>query len=221
MKKILFAFLAAAFVCSCSKYNYDDFKGAPDYSSEIGELYIRNIPERLIADNLLAVERALAYEAMSISVAERIVENANFRTGGVSLWKTGNRWIVNAVDAVKGVEIRKEDVDSTWTLSRDADYCFNGGCYPTACTMTVRMLPGGKDHFDWEVSVKGNRKERKGYSCTFSTVDPVVFLTGTSDRWSQCRGRIFMEVFRDGAKVDKCCIEYAGGSGSYKFINGL
>lgn len=221
MKKIgllMLVLLAGA----CSMYNYDDFTGTPDYRQEIGENYIKNIVELLIVDNLLAMEKALDYDELSTSISGKIGTSANYQTGGVSIWNSDARWTVNAVDAVKGVQIRKEGADSTWQLVRNADYGFRSGDDPTEYTMTIRMLSGGGgEQHDWSVSLTGKRRERKGYSCKFDTQTPLFFGAGTYDRWQYCKGRLFMEVFRNGSKVDKCCIEYDGGIYDYKFINGL
>lgn len=208
--------------CACSKYNHDNFTGTPDYRQDIGEGYTRNIVEYLVVDNLRAMEKALDYDALSNSVSGKVGTSANYQTGGVSIWNLDARWTVNAVQSVEGVRIRREDADSAWSLVRDADYRLQNDTYRTQYAQTVRMLPGGgAEQHNWAVSLKGKRTERKGYSCTFTTPSPLIFGAGGSDGWGRCHGRLFVEVFRYGSKVDKCCIEYKGGRRDYSFINGL
>ncbi len=221
MKKIG-TILAVLLACACSRYDYDHFNGTPDYRQEIGEQYTRNIVEYLLIDNLRAMEKALGYDALSSSVAGKVGSSDSYRTGGLSIWSSEARWTVNAVEPVEGVQIRRAHADSTWSLTRDADYRLGGNPYPTRYAMTVRMLgrnPSG--YADWAVSLKGERTERKGYSCKFDTPDAMTFVAGGSDDWVRCEGRLFVEVFRNGTKVDKCCIQYSGGRPDYQFINGL
>ena len=86
---------------------------------------------------------------------------------------------------IAGGKVEKAAEDSTWIVSnKNLEYWFLGDdSYPTDYTITARMLPGDYNHFhSWKVTIEGERREQKGYSCKFSTPEePLTYTIGERD----------------------------------------
>lgn len=220
MKRLLIAFAITASVCACSKQSYDEeFTGSFSYNTTAGSHYLQTIATELLVDNMRALENALEFNSFGSVSNSR---TSSYHSNGKDLWTPGAEWTVNAVTSIKGVKISKDAADSTWTLTRDADYGMAGNVYPTAYSITLRMHKGENYHFDWEVTANGTRTESKGYGCRFWTDGAVNYLTAESGyNWSKAFGTIWMEVNCGDEIVDRAFIRYNGSTSDYRYMRGL
>lgn len=220
MKRLLFAFALAATVCACNKESYnDEFTGSFSYNTTAGSHYLQTIATELLVDNMRALENALEFNSFGSVSNSR---TSSYHSNGKDLWTPGAEWTVNAVTSIKGVKICKDAADSTWTLTRDADYGLAGNTYPTAYSITLRMHKGENYHFDWEVSANGTRTESKGYGCKFWTDGTVNYQTAESGyNWSKAFGTMWMEVNCGEEIVDRAFIRYNGSTSDYRYMRGL
>ncbi len=220
MKRLIFAFALAATVCACNKESYnDEFTGSFSYNTTAGSHYLQTIATELLVDNMRALENALEFNSFGSVSNSR---TSSYHSNGKDLWTPGAEWTVNAVTSIKGVKISKDAADSTWTLTRDADYGMAGNTYPTAYSITLRMHKGENYHFDWEVSAQGTRTESKGYSCKFWTDGPINYQTAKSGyNWSEAFGTMWMEVNCGDEIVDRAFIRYNGSTSDYRYMRGL
>lgn len=220
MKRLIFAFALAATLCACNKESYnDEFTGSFSYNTTAGSHYLQTIATELLVDNMRALENALEFNSFGSVSNSR---TSSYHSNGKDLWTPGAEWTVNAVTSIKGVKISKDAADSTWTLTRDADYGMAGNTYPTAYSITLRMHKGENYHFDWEVSAQGTRTESKGYGCKFWTDGPVNYQTAESGyNWSEAFGTMWMEVYCGEEIVDRAFIRYNGSTSDYRYMRGL
>ena len=220
MKRLIFAFALAATVCACNKESYnDEFTGSFSYNTTAGSHYLQTIATELLVDNMRALENALEFNSFGSVSNSR---TSSYHSNGKDLWTPGAEWTVNAVTSIKGVKISKDVADSTWTLTRDADYGLAGNTYPTAYSITLRMHKGENYHFDWEVSAQGTRTESKGYGCKFWTDGTVNYKTAESGyNWSKAFGTMWMEVNCGEEIVDRAFIRYNGSTSDYRYMRGL
>ncbi|HBN01099.1 MAG TPA: hypothetical protein DD383_00445 [Rikenellaceae bacterium] len=205
MKKILsFAAVAAATiiaVSSCSKAQTDFAGSDGNVTYSIGP-YMMCIADNLIVDNLKILE---------------------CRIGGGKLDIQSKTSVEDPLDPsyrMPGVKVEKAAEDSTWIISnKNMDYWFLGDdSYPTDYTITARMLPGDYNHFhSWKVSINGERREQKGYSCKFTTPEtPLIYTIGdTGYSWSSCQGQLNMIVYRDGKAIDSIAMILRGSRDDY------
>lgn len=191
------ATILAATSCSKAEKEFSGSDGEVAYS--IGP-YMMCIANDLIVDNLKILEYKInGTEVLQSRTSVEAPEDPSYR--------------------VPGVKVEKAAEDSTWIVSnKDLDYWFNGSSYPTDYTITARMLPGDYTHFhSWEVSIEGERREQKGYSCRFTTPEePLTYTIGdTGYSWSGCMGRLNMLVYKDGKAIDSIVMTLRGGRDDY------
>ena len=234
MKKTVIPFLILSVLVSCTKSSYvrDDYSRGPITGSgsventSKYEKYIGSIALQFVADNLLAAEDAILYDKLERYETD---EEANFHPDGQSVWTEGSVWTIDKERSIKGVSMEKTAQDSTWILSRDADYTLPSGTYPTKYSLLVTCHKSffsarGGSHFNWDVSfVEFERTELSGLSARCSTTNPIFYDAGTNSdtrSWVGCSGKLTMDVFRDGSRIDRMLILYAGGT-SHQFIRDI
>ncbi len=209
MKRILSIATAVSAVIlaasSCSKAE-KDFSGSDgDVSYSMGP-YMMCIADNLIVDNLKILEYKIKGKGKT---------NIQSRTSVVTPDDPSYR--------MPGVTIENASEDSTWFIrNKNLNYWFLGDdSYPTDYTITARMLPGECIHFhNWEVSIEGERRERKGYSCRFTTPEgPLTYTVGDSEySWGSCKGQLNMLVYKDGKAIDSIAMMLRGGREDYTLV---
>lgn len=241
MKKTIFLLFAIFSLSGCAKYfNDNEWSGSYDYGENAGRIYMLNVANNLIVDNLKHMEIALFVDANSSGTSGRFSYTGD-------IWTAGSEWTVTERDSyLTGLKIVKTAEDSTWTISRSGGYPF-GYSYPyghhyfgydgapepsnyfhTVYEMEIRMLPDhssakSPDHNPWRVSLtKFTRTEDKGYSSSLYTGANYLEYTGGSlGGWSECHGILFMEVYKDKKLIDKARLQLDGGQGSGSYIRNL
>ncbi len=199
------AVLAAAIltVSSCSKAEREFAGSDGEVTYSMGP-YMMCIANNLIVDNLKILEYKINGKANTQSKTSVITpEDPSYR--------------------MPGVKVEKAAEDSTWIVSnKNLEYWFLGDdSYPTDYTITARMLPGDHSHFhNWKVTIEGERREQKGYSCKFSTPEtPLSYTIGDSGySWSSCKGQLNMLVYKDGKAIDSIAMILRGDREDYTLI---
>ena len=213
-KKTLLCCLALPFLfLACSKgYDVGEeyYSGSTHGNSGVGRLYMLNIADALVIDNLKTLENALYADHLGGSSTE---DSASYEKGGKSLRTQGATWKVTYLSGLVGLTITA-DGDNSWTMRWDDDMDLDGNTYPTKYTLTATCTEdmSQKSHFNWEVTLDGSRTEREGYACHFWTRAPLLYeVQGASDaRWASCTGILFMEVSKNGKGVDGCTLQLQG-----------
>ena len=226
MKKIIFFLIAAAALSSCERIfdshrERGDWSGTYNYGDNAGREYMVGVVNNLMVESLKQMELALVIDADDNGTGTRFSADGD-------LWTAGSVWTLSGRETyLGGMKITKTAADSTWTLAREGKFPLSGGYYggdffDTSFEMEVRMKTDSlatKTHHPWEVLLKKCvRTEDEGYkSSIYTKTDPVKFTGGNLGYWNECRGILYMEVFKDGKLIDKARLELEGSqeSGSY------
>ena len=207
MKKIFLFTIALIGMLSCSRdYDYIDrgFDGNTSYTGAYTRAYIQQISDNLIIQNLQALESVIALDVNNI-------------------WKVGNEYTYNKELDIQGVVIRKTEADSTWTLTRIGDYPINGIKYPTEYVITAKMSVGksGPNHYDWTMTMEGQRTEDHGFACSFSSDGAIKYNSSpySYNKWSSIYGTILLFVTKDGTQIDKAMLEFIGDPNNPFYAN--
>jgi hypothetical protein len=198
---VIAATIIAASSCSKAEKEFSGSDGEVTYS--MGP-YMMCIANNLIVDNLKILEY-------------KIKGKANIQS------KTSVMRPDDPSYRIPGVKVEKAAEDSTWIVSnKNLEYWFLGDdSYPTDYTITARMLPGDYNHFhSWKVTIEGERRERKGYSCKFTTPEePLTYTIGdTGYSWGSCKGQLNMLVYKDGKAIDSIVMILRGGLDDYSLV---
>lgn len=214
---------------SCTKSYYEDHFSNPINGSGSAEdtsayeKYLCSIAQQFVADNLLAAEGAILFDKTGRYETD---EGAVIHPDGQSIWIEGAVWTIDRETSIKGVKMEKTAQDSTWILSRDAEYALPSGSYPTkysllvTCHKSYHSARGGS-HFNWDVSfTEFERTEQEGYSAKCSTTDPLFYDAGRreSSSWASCKGGLSMDVYQNGDRIDGLYVLYTGSGDTHQFI---
>ena len=230
MKKSFFLVIMLLVSVSCTKSYYADHyhsnpiqgSGSAEDTSAY-EKYLCSIAQQFVADNLLAAEGAILFDKTGRYETD---EGAVIHPDGQSIWIEGAVWTIDRETSIKGVKMEKTAQDSTWILSRDAEYALPSGSYPTkysllvTCHKSYHSARGGS-HFNWDVSfTEFERTEQEGYSAKCSTTDPLFYDAGRreSSSWASCKGGLSMDVYQNGDRIDGLYVLYTGSGDTHQFI---
>lgn len=226
MKKISLIVLAVLLLGSCSRDflgSDNEWSGTYSGSEYAGYEYMMCVADNLIVDNLKQMEIALYVESQGSTSSTR------FKFNG-SIWTVGNEWTVAEKNrSLAGLKIKRAAADSTWTLSRNGKYSFNGNEFDTDYEMDVRMHPdtssrASNDHFWWDVTLKKcNRTEDMGYRSEITTPTGTVleYTYGSMGGWAYCYGVLGMRVFKDEELVDVCRLQLTGNRYNNPYLRNL
>ena len=206
MKKSAIILTILILAVSCSK-SEDAFHGSGRSSSEIGRIYMLGIINDIVVDNLQQMENALF-------ISERDGTGASFDKGGKALTDDGAVWtLTREGSALKGLTITRQSED-TWLMERKGDYPILDVVYPTNYKMTVvKGESQTASHYNWDVTITGDRTEKEGYSCRFSSDGVLKFSyeKGNTSDWDKCQGYLMMSVKKNNEAVDEACLVLDGG----------
>ena len=211
------------------------FGGTPEKESFLGERYLECFSTLLVPDYLIALENALAYDSYGYYATS--TSSRDYVSSGKSLRAVGTEWTVNSKKSIKGVSIKCVAAD-TWELEWSGPYCLHAYSYrndyyereqdrdndkytyETRCKVTAKMLKETTtNHFDWQVVMDGERTEREGYACTFTSAPDMTFASSEGLRsrssWDSCEGAATMIVTKNGEKVDMARMDYLGTDTRY------
>jgi len=225
MKKYIVILAAAlAVFSSCSKRESDGAIGDKSKDNVYARAYMMCIVDNLATDILNLFEDALEVNA------DYHHRTTQFDFSGWDFCTPGTIWTVKPYpNPLQGLMMECIG-ENRWSAIYNGDYVFgDSSCFPTNISMTLERgaESGQKGHFNWNITLEGNRTEDNGYSCLFRT-DAVVSY-GVSDRisssnggWDVLTGIYYLEVMKDGKVADYWKFEMNGSSAySGKFSRGL
>jgi len=222
MKKIVIIAAALLALAGCSKYygpsGYDYVGGNDYYTNYPSRNYMMAIVDNMITDALDELEMAFKVESMGNSTSLRFDKSAgSIHTEGVS-WK-----VIGLERALKGMTIKNIGSD-TWELSFDGSYSLLGDVYPVNFIMKAKrgsLISGF--HYNWGVTINGNRTERNGYSCIYSSNNTVLYQCkqGNTVGWNYLEGMYSLTVLLNQEAIDMWAIEFHGAPSEADFSRGI
>lgn len=220
MKKI--TMIAAAILClaGCSKeYRPNGIVGGNEYYAySPTKDYMMAIVDNMVTDALEELETAFKVEGLGYSSSVRFDKSAG------SILDQGITWkVIGQERALLGMTIRNIGSD-TWEMAYDGPYSLRGDFYPVNFIMKAKrgsLITG--NHYNWGVTLSGNRTEREGYSCTYATNNTVLYMC-TQDNtvgWNYLEGSYSLTVMLNGQPIDLWAMIFKGKLSDTEFTRGI
>ena len=222
MKKI--AIIAAALVClagctkSYSPNGYEIVGGGGYYANQPTKDYMMAIVDDMVTDVLDELETAFKVVELGNSTS------IHFDISQGSILNQDVIWKVTAQErALKGMTIKNIGSD-TWEMAFEGPYTLLGDTYPVKFIMKAKrgsLISG--NHYNWGVTLSGNRTEREGYSCTYATVNTVLYMC-TQDNtvgWNYLEGTYSLTVILNQQPIDLWAMEFKGNLRDTEFSRGI
>lgn len=222
MKKIII--IAAALLCiaGCSKHyspnGYEIVGGGEYYANLPTKEYMMAIVDDMVTDGLEELETAFKIEEIGNPTSLRFdISAGSILTEGV-IWK-----ITGQERALKGMTLKNIGSD-TWELAYDGLYSLLGEIYPVNFIMKAKrgsLITG--NHYNWGVTLSGNRTEREGYSCTYATNNTVLYMC-TQDNtvgWNYLEGTYTLTVILNEQPIDLWSMVFKGNLSDTEFSRGI
>ena len=222
MRKIVI--IAAALLCiaGCTKKyspnGYEIVGGNEWYSNYPSRSYMMAIVDNMVTDVLDELETAFKVEEMGNSTSIR------FDKSGGSILAQDVTWTVTAQErALKGMTIKNISTD-TWEMSFDGPYSLLGDVYPVNFIMKAKrgsLITG--NHYNWGITLSGNRTERGGYSCTSATNNTVLYMCTQNNTvgWNYLEGTYTLTVILNQEPIDLWAMEFKGAPSDAEFSRGI
>lgn len=220
MKKLFI--IAAAFLClaSCTKqYGYSEtvIVGGSEYRATYpAREYLMSIADNMVTDVLGELETALKVDGNSSSL--------RFDMSAGSILQENVTWtVVSKERELKGMTLKNIGGD-TWEMRFQGPYTLSGELYPVSFIMKAKRGTAATDnHYNWAVNLNGNRTEREGFSCSYSTSNPFLYICkdGNTIGWNSLEGSYFLTVFRGSDAIDQWQMEFNGSIRDADFSRGL
>lgn len=222
MKKTIILIMAALALASCNKSynnNPNDIVGGASYkSSSAARNYLMSIADGLVTDALGELESAFWVQGVSQG------ESTHFDTRQGSILDENVTWRVKGGDrALYGMTL-KNIGSETWELSYQGSYTLRGESYPVSFILKAKRGAVIKnDHYNWAVTLNGNRTERKGYACSFKTNATVLYMCSGNNTtgWNYLDGSFMLTVIKNDKDIDLWVMEFDGSPSSAEFRMGL
>lgn len=221
MKKSIIIALAALALAGCTKsYNNasDIVGGASSKSSSAARSYLMSIADGLVTDALGELESAFWVENVGAGAS------THFDIGQGSILTENVTWTVKGSDrALYGMTL-KNIGSETWELSYQGPYSLRGESYPVSFILKARRGTVVKNyHYNWAVTLNGNRTERKGYGCSFKTSSTVLYqcINDNTTGWNYLEGNYSLTVIKNDRDIDLWVMEFNGSPSSAEFRMGL
>ena len=222
MKKIAYIVAAVIGLAGCTKSyspnGYEIVGGKEYYSGYPAMEYIMAIADDMITDVLGELETAFSVEEMGANASVRFDKSAgSILTEGIT-WK-----VIGRDRALKGMTVKNIGSD-TWEMSFEGPYELNGYVYPVYFILKAKrgsQIEG--NHYNWGITINGNRTEREGYSCTYSSKSTVIYQCTKDNKvgWNEVEGTYILTVYLNDTPVDMWAIEYNGIPSEAKFTRGI
>lgn len=223
MKKI--AIIAAALVvclAGCTKSyspnGYEIVGGGNYYANQPTKEYMMAIVDDMVTDVLDELETAFKVEELGNSTSIR------FDISQGSILNQDVIWKVTAQErALKGMTIKNIGSD-TWEMAFEGPYTLLGDTYPVNFIMKAKrgsLITG--NHYNWGITLSGNRTEREGYSCTYATNNTVLYMCTQNNTvgWNHLEGSYTLTVILNRQPIDLWAMIFKGNLSNTEFTRGI
>ena len=216
--------IAAALIClaGCSKEfrpNGHNIAGEGEYIANTpAREYMMAIADDLVTDVLSELETAFKVEELGNSTSLR------FDISGGSILTPDVTWKVTARErALQGMTIKNIGSD-TWEMAYDGPYALLDDVYPVNFIMKAKrgsLITG--NHYNWGVTLSGNRTEREGYSCTYATSNTVLYTCTQNNTvgWNNLEGTYTLTVLLNQQPIDLWAMVFKGSLSETDFTRGI
>lgn len=227
MKKYLIIAATALLAASACTKGYeavdDGVGGRTNANNRDARSYMMSVADNLVTDALDELEMGLLVQDNGRGTS------GHFDISGGSLLANGVAWTVIADDSLlKGLTLKCTGA-STWTLTYTGDYSLLGERYPVDFTLVAAqgtLIKG--HHYNWNVTLAGDRTEREGYRCKFSTDGLVKYQVAMEQDvpanypgWNKVDGSFLMEIYKETKLVDVWQLDFAGYPSDAQFTRSL
>lgn len=222
MKKIVIIAAALACLAGCSKHyspnGYEIVGGNEYYAYSPTKEYMMAIVDNMVTDALEELETAFKVEGLGNSTSIRFDISAGSILDQNVVWK-----VTGQERALLGMTIKNIGSD-TWEMAYDGPYSLLGETYPVNFIMKAKrgsLITG--NHYNWGVTLSGNRTEREGYSCTYATNNTVLYMC-TQDNtvgWNHLEGSYSLTVILNGQPIDLWAMIFKGKLSDTEFTRGI
>ena len=176
------------------------------------------IVDNMVTDALEELETAFKVEGLGNATSIRFDKSAG------SILEQGVTWKITGQErSLLGMTIKNIGSD-TWEMAYDGPYSLLGDIYPVNFIMKAKrgsLISG--NHYNWGVTLSGNRTEREGYSCTYATNNTVLYMC-TQDNtvgWNHLEGSYSLTVILNGQPIDLWAMVFKGKLSDTEFTRGI
>ena len=214
--------MAVLALASCTKkYNSpnEDIVGSSSYSQNYpARQYLMAIADNLVTDALEEIESAFWIEGLGAG------SSVHFDVKEGSILTENVTWTVTGRDRdLKGMTLKNIGSD-TWELTYTGPYALRGESYPVSFILKAKRGTLVKNnHYNWAVTLNGNRTEREGYACSFKTSATVLYTCDNENisGWDKLEGSYLLTVLKDNQSIDLWIMDFSGSPSKAEFRMGL
>ena len=222
MKKIVIIAAALACLAGCQQHyspnGYEIVGGNEYYSYNPTREYMMAIVDNMVTDALEELETAFKVEGLGNATSIRFDKSAG------SILEQGVTWKITGQErSLLGMTIKNIGSD-TWEMAYDGSYSLLGDIYPVNFIMKAKrgsLISG--NHYNWGVTLSGNRTEREGYSCTYATNNTVLYMCTQNNTvgWNHLEGSYSLTVILNGQPIDLWAMVFKGKLSDTEFTRGI
>lgn len=214
--------MAVLALASCTKtYNRanEDSVGSSSYYQDYpARQYLMSIADNLVTDALGEIESALWIDGLGAG------SSVHFDVKEGSILTEGVTWTVTGRDRdLNGMKLKNIGAD-TWELTYTGPYALRGESYPVSFILKAKRGTLIKNnHYNWAVTLSGNRSERDGYSCSFKSNSTVTYTCANDNvtGWNNLDGSYLLTVLKDNKAIDLWIMDFSGAPSKAEFRMGL
>lgn len=214
--------MAVLALASCTKkYNSpnEDYVGGSSYTQNYpARQYLMAIADNMVTDALEEIETAFWIESLGAG------SSVHFDVKEGSILTEGVTWTVTGRDRdLNGMTLKNIGTD-TWELTYSGPYALQGESYPVSFILKAKRGTLVKNnHYNWAVTLNGNRTEREGYACSFKTSATVLYTCGNENisGWDKLEGSYLLTVLKDNQSIDLWIMDFNGSPSKAEFRMGL
>lgn len=180
--------------------------------------YMMAIVDDMVTGALEELETAFRVDQLGNGSSVR------FDISGGSILTEGVSWKVTGKErALCGMTIKNIGAD-TWEMDFNGPFSLLGDVYPVNFIMKAKrgsLISG--NHYNWGITLNGNRTEREGYSCTYATKETVLYMSTQNNTvgWNYLEGAYTLTVLLNQEPIDQWSMVLNGNLGNTEFYRGI
>ena len=165
---------------------------------------------------------------MSLTVSVSVfIETAISASCSFALFRIIGEKITSSseIETVAEISMTIKNIGSdTWEMAFEGPYTLLGDTYPVNFIMKAKrgsLISG--NHYNWGVTLSGNRTEREGYSCTYATNNTVLYMCtqGNTVGWNYLEGAYSLTVILNRQPIDLWAMIFKGNLSNTEFTRGI